>query len=199
MQKIKIYEIISLLFSAPLFATYLHLYLLLCISQYSEGLFGNFFLLFHGTIFLLILPIAPILYATKKGETDIYVSNKNMRPKFFIYAILSYFIGALICYILKYNLAMAFIGCYFTVTLSIAILSFKTKVSVHAAGISGPVTFMVFFFGTPWMMLYLLVVLVGIARIKTKAHSAVQVALGSIDALLVTYITLYLLKIASFI
>lgn len=145
-----------------------------------------------GCIFLTILPIAPIALNVIKGDIDVFVSDRKRRPKFYLYALLSYLAGAFISYILGVEILTIIHLAYFFVTLSVAIINFKTKISAHTSGIAGPVSYIVYFLGQTYLFLYLIVTPVAWARIKLKAHTLQQTILGTIVAIIVTFLTCFI-------
>ncbi len=184
-------ELISLVFSAPLFAIYL-LIIILMIKPDSSLLYLIIkFIL--GFIFLGVLPTTPILIAVRSGETDIFVFEREKRFRFFAIAIASYSIGSLLFLLIKdYELSI-FLACYATVTSGIALSTVFTKTSVHTAGIAGPVTFMIMIFGLWFSLLYLLLIPVSWARWVSRAHTWRQLLLGVIISIVITVLTVHLI------
>jgi membrane-associated phospholipid phosphatase len=140
-----------------------------------------------GTVFLSVLPIAPVIYYARKGVVDIDVSERSMRPKLFGMAVLGYSLGSVTFYALQARSLMVLSIAYVGVTSSIALVSFFWKISVHAAGIAGPVTGLTYVFGWSAVLLYLLLLPVGWARLELKAHSISQIISGAVLAVLVTF------------
>ncbi|WXG43458.1 MAG: hypothetical protein WED04_05375 [Promethearchaeati archaeon SRVP18_Atabeyarchaeia-1] len=145
-----------------------------------------------GTLFLSVLPIAPVLYYASKGVVDIDVSDRSMRPKLFGMAILGYSLGVVFFFFLQSLSLMVLSIAYVCVTSSVALVSFFWKISVHTTGIAGPVTGLTYVFGWIAALLYLLLLPVAWARLRLKAHSLSQVVGGAVAAVLVTFIV-YLL------
>jgi len=141
-------------------------------------------------IFLAFLPLAPIFIDYFRGKTDIFVSEKVDRPKYFFLASLTYLIGYLYYRFLEDNSVMAFfLFTYLTVTLAMALVSLRWKASVHACGVSGPTTFMVVVFGGIYLVLYLLLIPVYFSRAALKAHTRLELALGSLVGIAITLLT----------
>ena len=140
-------------------------------------------------LFLTFFPVAPIIHDARKGRTDIFVAQRGKRLKFFTLTIINHFVGFLLSLFFKLKVLPLYILCYFTVTLTILVITLKWKISVHTAGVAGPVTFIVLFFGFAYSLLYLLLIPVAWARLKMKAHTRAQVILGAVVAVLVTFLT----------
>lgn len=87
-----------------------------------------------GIIFIVFLPVSPVLVAYALGRVDIWVSSRTRRTPFFIFAILIYLIGSLIFFYGKSTAMYAISLSYVFVTLSVAIINLKWKISVHTAG-----------------------------------------------------------------
>ena len=76
--------------------------------------------------------------------------------------------------------------CYFVNSIIIVSITLFWKISVHAAGITGPLTVLIYKLGVLYFPLYLIVVPVALARIKLREHTLAQVIGG---ALLVAFTT----------
>ena len=84
-----------------------------------------------------------------------------------------------------------FILTYFTVTISMTLVSLRWKASVHACGISGPTTFMFAALGIAYSVLYLLLMPVYLSRSALKAHTQLELALGTAVGVMITLLTYY--------
>jgi membrane-associated phospholipid phosphatase len=67
-------------------------------------------------------------------------------------------------------------------------ISLRWKISVHASGIAGPSTALIYAFGVMAAPLLLLALPVAWARVKLGAHTILQVALGVLLTILITWI-----------
>ncbi len=154
----------------------------------SNELSVNSFLI--AFTFLVVLPLAPIFTDYFRGKTDIFVSEKVDRPKYFLLASLAYLLGYIYYrFFFGDGLMAFFIFTYLTVTLSMALVSLRWKASVHACGVSGPTTFMVFALGVTYSVLYLLLIPVYMSRLALKAHTRLELALGTIVGFVITLLT----------
>ena len=184
----KMASLISAVTASPLFA----MLLLILVTYIDKNVFyplSPIKGIILGTIFLTIIPTAPIVVSTAIGKTDIYITERNKRFWFFAIAISSHIAGAIISLMLGSFFLFGFHLSYFTVTSVITVATLKTKVSVHAAGITGPITFIAFFMGINFAILYLIVIPVAWARLKLKAHTGKQIVLGIVISILVTLLT----------
>jgi len=78
-------------------------------------------------------------------------------------------------------------------SLLVLIITRRWKVSIHATGISGPLVALSYHFGAVTVPLYLLIPIVGGARVVLRKHSVAQVAAGVIIGLGLTVVQLHLL------
>jgi membrane-associated phospholipid phosphatase len=182
---------ISLIFSAPSLA-FIAVVIFALFSPIGMGPFlTQTPSILLGTLFLCVLPIIPVVYYAKRGIIDIDISDRSKRPKFFAMSLVGYSLGAIIFGILYATSLMALSIAYVCVTSSIAVISFSWKVSVHTSAIAGPVTGLTYVFGWIAALMYLLLLPIGWARLRLRAHSPWQLVAGSVVAVLVTF-TVYI-------
>lgn len=145
-------------------------------------------------LLLAFLPFLPILYYYKKNVVDLDVSKRETRTPFFLIAIALYSIAATVFFATNTNtLALLALG-YTFATIILLIVNRFWKVSVHAAGVTGPIFALVFVFGIALFPLSLIIVLVSWSRIKLKKHTFAQTLIGSLIPIavgLVMYPLLY--------
>jgi membrane-associated phospholipid phosphatase len=139
-------------------------------------------------------PFLPVLYCYKKKAVDLYVSRKEMRTNFFIIAITLYAIAAIIFYATNTQIIFLLALGYTFVTIILLLVNRYWKVSVHSAGVTGPIFALIFEFGIMVLPLSLIIVLVSWSRIKLKKHTFTQTLAGSLIPItvgLVIYPTLH--------
>ena len=175
---------ISKIFSAPLFS----LYLLPFIVQHETNM--DILKIALAVIYLSILPIALLLVDFFRGKTDLFVSKREARSKYFAWATAVYGLGTIHFRVLNNKLIFLFLACYTTVTLSMMLLTYFTKVSVHASGTAGPITYMILVINPMWFLAYIVIPIVAYARIKEKAHTLKEVIIATIVSIIVTAATL---------
>ncbi len=135
-----------------------------------------------GIVFIVVLPISPVLVAYALGKVDIWVSSREARTPYFVWAILMYALGALIFFYAESIVMYAISLTYVFVTLSVTLINLKWKISIHAAGISGPSTALAYVFGALALPSLFFIILVIWARTKLKAHTLGQSIAGAIVA-----------------
>jgi len=176
--------LISYGLNANTYAVALGTYMLYRVNDLSINTFLAVF------AFLAVLPLAPIFIDYFRGKTDIFVSEKVDRPKYFTLASITYLLGYIYYRFVDINSLMAFfLLTYFTVTASMTLVSFRWKASVHACGVSGPTTFMVVALGIAYLVLYLLLIPVYLSRSVLRAHTKLELVLGMAIGFIVTLLT----------
>jgi membrane-associated phospholipid phosphatase len=187
-------KIISYICEAPFLAIFLFIIL---------NFFLNYdkFLLIEtiSLCFATILPIVLIVSWSKIKKVDKDYTVKETRNYPFLIAVAIYFIGAFILWLSSANpLTIVLMFCYGSNTLIVFFINLKWKISVHAMGVTGPTTALMFF--TPLgFLLGLLAPLVMWSRITLKKHTISQVLAGSILGYILTFVQIYyLLKIMHF-
>jgi len=138
-----------------------------------------------------VLPLAPIVYDTWRGVTDIFISEREKRFRYFLFTLLSYIIGMAYLELRGYHEYMLLYVSYFLIGLVFAVITFKWKISVHAAGIAGPTTVAVLMLGALYASLYLLLLPVAWARLRMRAHTFCQIVGGSTLSILLTAVIYY--------
>jgi membrane-associated phospholipid phosphatase len=153
-------------------------------------------LLFISLLFGSILPLAIIFALYKTGKIgDMEVTERSKRWMPFIGAILSYAVGTwLLLVLVAPSLVTALMFCYFGNTIITAIISLRWKISVHAVGVSGPITVLFYSLSLLYILWLLIIIPVGWSRVELKAHTWAQVTVGFFLSIATTWIQLYFLQ-----
>jgi len=163
-------------------------------SPIETGTLGPVLSIITGLFFLSIFPTALIVYFYKKGVVDLDVSNRKKRTPLYIVIIGGYVVASVIFYVTNCKIMFVLSMAYVCVTSVATLLNFFTKVSAHSAGVTGPLSALIYVFGISMVPLFILFVpLVIWARIKLDAHTPVQLIVGSLTAIIITLLTYYLL------
>jgi membrane-associated phospholipid phosphatase len=72
--------------------------------------------------------------------------------------------------------------------LVLLIITLKWKISIHASGITSPVTALVYLLGTRMLPLFLFFIPVAWARLELKAHTKFQLTAGAIISSILTWL-----------
>ena len=184
MDKKKIAIFISAAMNAPLIAILTFVPLIL--SQRHES---QMFLIGITTLFGAILPLSSTYYLVRKGIIpDIYASDRASRTEPFLWAMASYLLGVTALLYLEAPFAVtALMACYFVNAITMLLITLSWKISIHAVGVTGPITALVFQLGTTMIPFFLLMLPVAWARIELKAHNARQVIAGAVLSTILTW------------
>ena len=137
------------------------------------------------TSFLLFafFPFLPVIYYYKKKKVDLYVSKREDRLPFFLYALGSYLSAAVLFFLTETTILFLLALGYTLVTAVLVVANQFSKVSIHCAGVTGPIFALVFVFGLEILPLSLVIIAVCWSRIKLKNHTFTQTLVGTLIAL----------------
>lgn len=128
----------------------------------------------------------------KRLLIDSDASIKEERTLPFSVAVIFYLIGLLILIYFDVSIiSTAFWFCYISNTIITIFINKYWKISAHAMGAAGPFAALTFVIGLLSMYFFIIVLLVGWARIKLKCHTIEQVLAGFILAFVSTYLQIY--------
>jgi hypothetical protein len=144
-----------------------------------------------GILFLSILPAIPVLVISRREYFE--DSEKSRRSLFFILALVSYAVGAVIYHLTDSRTMFALCVAFVMVTAIITVINQFWKISVHSTGSAGLITAMVWILG-PWMLpLYLLTAATLVIRYQMGAHDLKQLGAGAAMAIIVTILVFWYL------
>ena len=184
MDRKKLATVISAALNAPLIAILTFIPLIL--SQQPPNAPT---LILITTMFGAILPLSSTYYLVRRGIIpDIYASIRETRTEPFLWAMASYLLGVTVLLYFNAPLAVtALMACYFGNAVIMLIITLRWKISIHAVGVSGPITALVFQLGSKMLPLFFILFPVLWARVELKAHNKLQVAAGAILSGLLTW------------
>ena len=134
-----------------------------------------------AVVFASVVPIIGILYFAKLEDVDYDIPERSARARPFVFAIASYLVGFLLLVLTGAPLLMSGLMLAYSINTSVMFLvTLFWKISVHAAGVTGPLTFLVFRLGLLWSLLYLLVLPVGLLRLRLGQHTFFQLLAGAV-------------------
>jgi membrane-associated phospholipid phosphatase len=183
----RVARLISLVSNAPLVAFFTFLILL------TQSGTRNFFpLLLVTGVFGTIIPLDLLYYLSTRGViSDMYAPQKETRVIPFLGSMVSYALGAVVLIaITAPPIIVGLMLCYFVNTLIMMLVSLRWKISVHASGIAGPITALIYNLGAIAVPSLLLLVPVGWARLQLRAHTISQVLVGALLTITVTWLQL---------
>ena len=130
-------------------------------------------------------PFLSVLYFHRKKVVDLYVSKREARTPLYLIAIASYSFATIIFLVTSTKIMFLLaLGSLF-VTIILMGVNLFWKVSIHCAGVSGPIFALIFVFGINALPLTSIVGLVGWSRIKLNNHTFAQTLVGTLISLTV--------------
>ena len=185
MDKKNLANFISAAMNAPLIAILTFTPLILTQPHPNQAL-----LIAVTTFFGAILPLSSTYYLVRKGIIpDIYASDRSTRTEPFLWAMASYLLGVTVLLWFEAPFVVtAFMACYFVNAIIMLCITIFWKISIHAVGVMGPITAIVFEMGKKFAPLFLLILPVAWARMELKAHNFKQVAAGAVLSSVLTWV-----------
>lgn len=145
-------------------------------------------------VFLTLIPsLSNLFYIPLKSATHEQTLHRQ-RISSFVFMAISYPLGWWVLSRIHAPVILtAMLEIYTFVTLGLIVfnLVFRYKASGHAAGVSGPVTSLIYLFGAIAAPLLLLIPLVTWARLAAKGHNFWQTVVGGVLSTLITLAVLY--------
>jgi membrane-associated phospholipid phosphatase len=184
LNKKKLATFISAAMNAPLIAILTFVPLIL--SQKHEA---QILLIGVTTLFGAILPLSSTYYLVRKGIIpDIYASDRSSRTEPFLWAMASYLLGVTVLLYLEAPFVVtALMACYLGNAIIMLLITLRWKISIHAVGVMGPITALVFQLGARMIPFFLFILPVAWARIELKAHNLKQVIAGAVLSTILTW------------
>jgi membrane-associated phospholipid phosphatase len=168
-------------------------FLLLVMAQPSLHPAQNLLWLLLSGLFssgLILVYIAYLKQIKVIESTELIIREQRISPLTF--AVLSYTIGyaaLLLCG--APVLVKGLMFCYATNTLLVLLITRWWKISIHTTGIAGPLVALLFQFGPGMLPMFILIPLIGMARVTMQRHTPPQVIAGGLLGTLMTAFQLY--------
>ncbi|MBT7075871.1 MAG: hypothetical protein HN922_13295 [Anaerolineae bacterium] len=146
-------------------------------------------------LFISLIPLCSLFFYIPGKVKNWPTIIKRQRIASFVIMIISYPIGFLALRLSNAPLIFEAIAVNYTlITLGLIIfnLILRYKASGHTAGVAGPATAMLFFFGLSAAPLVTLIPLTIFARIAAKGHNFWQLITGSVLSISTTVLVLFL-------
>ena len=178
-------ELVSLIFNPPIVAAPAFLCLIL-LQRPANSLTLVLITVLIGAL----VPLGIVYGLSRRGIIpDLWASKRETRAIPFTGAICSYLIGtAGLVAAGAPAIITSLMLCYVGNTVIMMLISLRWKISVHASGITGPATALIYSLGMMAVPLLLLALPVCWARIKLRSHTLAQVAAGALLTILITWI-----------
>ncbi len=160
-----------------------------------ENLEGRYLYLFIAFLICTVAPSVVVIALMKSGKVSDYdISDRKNRTIPLVIGIAVYVLGFFVLKALGAPpIASSFMVCYAVNTLVIMFITFVWKISVHVTSLCGPIAALYVTFGTPMLLLLLLVPPLMWSRIVLKAHTPMQTIAGAALGFFFTLIELRLL------
>ena len=141
-----------------------------------------------SVFFATIVPVIGITGFARSEGLDYDIPEKRARARPFEIAILSYLAGFTTLVTIGAPVMLSgLMLAYLINTCAMFLITLVWKISVHAAGVTGPLSFLVFKLGLLWGFLYLLVIPVGLIRVRLGQHTSLQVLAGAVLSAALTW------------
>ena len=141
-----------------------------------------------SVFFATIVPVIGITGFARSEGLDYDIPEKRARARPFEIAILSYLAGFTTLVTIGAPVMLSgLMLAYLINTCAMFLITLVWKISVHSAGVTGPLSFLVFKLGLLWGFLYLLVIPVGLIRIRLRQHTLLQVLAGAVLSAALTW------------
>lgn len=184
-------EIFSQLLNVPMLSAALVTYFYLQMSSAEPNLLSGYL---WSLVFLTVVPLFSLFFYIPFKNDDREKTLHRQRVSSFVFMLVSYPIGWLVLSLNqspKIFTAMAEIYTFVTLGLIVINLFMHYKASGHAAGVSGPVTSMIYLFGAVATPLLVLLPLVTWARMAAKGHNFWQTVVGAVLSGLISVAVLW--------
>jgi membrane-associated phospholipid phosphatase len=171
-------------------APFINLYVGIIMSYFPPNTLGPFLSPSESLLICLIMmvatPVLPILIQARRGKVDLDVSVREMRTRFFLFSLACYVAAYAVYWSYQCDVMRVLAAAYFGVTLGVMLATLRTKVSVHAAGVAGPGTALIYVYGMAALPVVILWIAVVWARRTLRQHTLAQLVGGMLIGIAVT-------------
>jgi len=143
----------------------------------------------------VLFPFFSVLFFHRKKGVDLYISKREARTPFYLIAIISYSFATIL--FLATSTKIMFLLALGSLLVSIFLMGVNLvwKVSIHCAGVSGPIFALICVFGINAIPLASIVGLVGWSRLKLRNHTFAQTLAGTLISLTIVPVVFSMLYI----
>ena len=142
----------------------------------------------------VLFPFFSVLFFHQRKNVDLYISKREARTPFYLVAIASYSFAAVLFWATGTKIMFLLALGSLLVSVFLMGVNLFWKVSIHCAGVSGPIFALICVFGINAIPLTSIVGLVGWSRLKLRNHTFAQTLAGTLISLTivpVVFSTLY--------
>ncbi|MDZ7339252.1 MAG: phosphoesterase PA-phosphatase [candidate division KSB1 bacterium] len=142
-----------------------------------------------------VLPAAYVLRLVRqKRVSDKHVPIREQRTRPYLVATVCYALGLVLVKAVGAPFPVwGLMWCYVVNTLVLALINLRWKMSAHAMGAAGALAGLTYALGMAVAPSFFLVLVVGWARIRLRAHTVAQVVAGALAGAGLTFVQLHLL------
>lgn len=177
---------ISRLTAAPLFNFYVAAVIAFTSPIGLGPVLGPIEILLVCALTMVLLPISPIVFNAWRGHIDLDVSRREYRGRYFVFSILCYALAYAVYSLTDCTVMAVLAAAYFFVTSGVTVANYFIKVSVHATGVAGPGTALIWMYGTIALLVVPVWFLVVWSRKTLRQHSLLQGFLGLMIGIAIT-------------
>lgn len=144
-------------------------------------------------VFLTVIPALSLLFYIPRRNEAWASTERRQRVMSFVFMAASYPVGFVVLRIIQAPaIYEAIMLTYVIVVLALIAVNLFFKASGHAAGVAGPVSALIYFYGLIAAPLIALIPLTMWARVKAKGHTLSQTIIGALLSAVVTVLVLSL-------
>ena len=153
--------------------------------------------IFVSIIFGFVLPLLVSLSFSKKNNVSYDQREARIKPLLYVSA--TYIFGSFILGVISAPInAILLMFCYGTNTFAVYIINLRWKISIHAMGVAGPTTALIYSFGPVGGFMGLILLPVMWSRLYLKKHTPAQLIAGASLGYLLTSIQFFVLTLVLF-
>lgn len=134
-------------------------------------------------LFYSLIPFVSVYFLRLQGRTDIFMSERRRRPKHFTPGLIGYAASACVFQIWGMRLMRTASASFLATSLILLLLTLKTKVSIHVAGLTSTVVLIIYSYGSYGLILLPLIPVLAWARVNTGEHNFQHTVLGTLTGL----------------
>ena len=143
----------------------------------------------------VLFPFFSVLYFHQRKHLDLYISKREARTPFYLVAIISYSFATILFWATSTKIMFLLALGSLIVSIFLMGVNLFWKVSIHCAGVSGPIFALICVFGINAIPLTSIVGLVGWSRLKLRNHTFKQTLVGTLISLTIVPVVFSLLYI----
>lgn len=143
------------------------------------------------------IPFLYFIHLLKTKEiSDWDTTQRTERFRLYGFTIVVHAIGILLAFLLGKIVLAKILFSFWILALVFFEITLRWKISIHTGVSAAAVTFLIFLFGLQWAWLFLVVFLIGWARVVMKKHTWNQAAAGAVAATVILSVCFGVMQIS---